>query len=437
MTHPFFPRSFKKLSTVLLLTVLAAPGMRAQSLVLTPLHASGIYAVGEMVGWTITPPAGTTSVPAKYAYAVKTNNHDVIQSGKLDLSSGTGALSVSVKQPAMLYLEITDTADKTSKPIAAGAAIAPTELKPTAPRPADFDAFWEKKIALLKTIPADPVVTKGDSGKEGVDYATLTLKNINGAHVYGQLAKPAREGKFPAMVIFQWAGGPYPLQKSWVTDRAAEGWLALNIEPHDVPGDLPAAFYAALPAMIKSYNSIENHDRDRNYFLQMYLGDYRAVDFLAAHPNWDGKTLLVMGTSMGGQQSLAVAGLHPKITHLIVHVPAGADSNGALHGRHAGYPNWDESNPKVMETALYFDTVNFASRIKVPSLVTMGFIDNVCPPAGIWTAFNQIRSPKEVVPLVEAAHNHQSTAEQQRGYTERSNAWLAALVKGEQPEIRQ
>ena len=72
-----------------------------------------------------------------------------------------------------------------------------------------------------------------------VEYATIKMDHINGTHVYGQMAKPKNDGKFPAMVIFQWASPPYPLQKPWVTDRAAEGWLALNIEPHDVLPDQP------------------------------------------------------------------------------------------------------------------------------------------------------------------------------------------------------
>ena len=50
-------------------------------------------------------------------------------------------------------------------------------------------------------------------------------------------------------------------------------------------------------------------------------------------------------------------------------------------------------------------------------------------------AFNQIHAPKEVAPLVDAAHNHQSTPEQQKPYTDRANAWLAALVKGQEPTI--
>ncbi|HEY2760710.1 MAG TPA: GDSL-type esterase/lipase family protein, partial [Pirellulales bacterium] len=217
----------------------------------------------------------------------------------------------------------------------------------------------------------------------------------------------------------------------WVTDRAAEGWLVLNIEPHDVLPDQPQAYYDALPKSIKNYQSIGNDDRDRSYFLQMYLADYRAVDYIASRPDWDGNTLVVMGTSMGGQQSLCVAGLHPKITYLIVNEPAGCDMNGPLHGRQSGYPNFPSNNPKVMETAPYFDAVNFASRINAQSLVAMGFVDTVAPPAGIWTAFNQIKGAKEAVPMIDSPHNNLATPAQQQPYTRHSAEWLAALVKGE------
>ena len=82
----------------------------------------------------------------------------------------------------------------------------------------------------------------------------------------------------------------------------------------------------------------------------MYLRDSRAIDYIASRPDWDGKTIVVIGTSMGGQQSLVTAGLNPKITAVIVNEPAGADSNGDLHGRKAGYPNWSSDDPAVMQT---------------------------------------------------------------------------------------
>ena len=95
------------------------------------------------------------------------------------------------------------------------------------------------------------------------------------------------------------------------------------------------------------------------------LRDYRAVDYIASRPDWDGKTLVVMGTSMGGQQSLCVAGLHPKVTHVIVNEPAGCDTNGPLARPAIRLSVFPLDHPKIMETALYFDAVNFAPRIKV------------------------------------------------------------------------
>jgi cephalosporin-C deacetylase-like acetyl esterase len=223
-------------------------------------------------------------------------------------------------------------------------------------------------------------------------------------------------------VIYQYAG-VYALQPETVTSRAAEGWLAFDVDSHDMPPNESTG-----PP--RDYQAVGNTSRETSYFLNMYLRDTRAIDYITTRPDWDGKTIVVMGTSMGGQQSLVTAGLNPgRITAVIVNEPSGADSNGDLHGRRAGYPNWPSNDPKVMQTALYFDTVNFASHIQAPSLVAMGFIDTIAPPAGIWTALNQIPGPKEAVALVESDHNN-ITPEKQEAFEERSKAVLRTILQG-------
>jgi cephalosporin-C deacetylase len=415
--------------TAFLLCLTTAPFCLAQQPICTPYNASGIYRIGEKVGWTVTLPQGTAAT-GNYSYTIKKNNMAVLKTGNLDFSKGSDAIEITLNEPAMVYVQLSFPDMKKGAGMALGAAVAPEKLQPSVPRPKDFDSFWSAKIKMLKQIPENAVLTPSDSGKPDVEYATIKMDHINGTHVYGQVAKPKKAGKFPALVILQWASPPYPLQKQWVTDRAAEGWLTINIEPHDVLPDQPKSYYDALPAALKNYASIERDNRDKNYFLQMYLADYRAVDYIASQPEWDGKTLVVMGTSMGGQQSLCVAGLHSKITHVIVNEPAGCDSNGALHGRASGYPNWPSDNPRIMQTALYFDAVNFASRIKAISLVAIGFVDTTTPPVGIWIAFNQIKGPKEAAPMIESPHNNLATPEQQRPYTSRSAEWLNTLVHG-------
>src|SRR6185436_2692521 len=390
-----------------------------------PYQSSGIYSLDETVGWYVTLPWGSPAA----TYVIRKNNLDEIGRGRI-WPGKPATIEAKPGEPGMVYVEVTEDTPG-AKPKALGAAVAPEKIQPSIPAPADFDTFWKTKIGALRKVPAKPLLTEKPSDKEGVDFAILRMDHLDGKHVWGQVAKPhdpTHVKKYPGLVILQWASAPYPLQKPWVTDRAAEGWLAVNIEPHDVMPDQPKEYYDALPAELKAYNTIETRNRDKNYFLYMYLADIRAVDYLAGRPDWDGKTLVVMGTSMGGQQSLCTAGLHPKVTAMMINVPAGADANGTAHGRKIGYPNWDVNDPKVLETAQYFDTVNCATRIKVPSLVSMGFIDTVTPPVGIWTAFNQIQAPKQAAPMPTSPHNHLATPEQAMPWTKASANWLSALV---------
>jgi cephalosporin-C deacetylase len=388
-----------------------AAAAAAQTLQFTPFHANGIYRVGETAGWTVACP------PGAFSYTARKNGMEVVKSGALDCSSGTARIEVVLNEPAMLYVQV----GNGSKPVSLGAAISPWELKPSAPRPADFDEFWNTKLEALSKVAISPSVTPVESGVPGVELSRIQLDSV-GSHVQGYLAKPARKGKFPALVIFQYAG-VYALQPRTVTGRAAEGWLAFDVDSHDIsPSEA-----AGVP---KNYQEIGNTDRETSYFLNMYLRDARAIDYIASRPDWDGKTIVLMGTSMGGQQSLVTAALRPAlISAVLVNEPSGADSNAELHGRMAGYPNWASSDPRIMRTALYFDTVDFAPRIKAPTLAALGFIDTIAPPAGIWTAINQIPGGKEVVPMVESDHNNR-TPEKQGEWERRSEEVLAILRNG-------
>jgi cephalosporin-C deacetylase len=393
---------------------------------------SGIYRIGEKVGWSISRAPGA---PARgYRYVIKENGLKVLRSGELHFAADVARIEVKGMRPEMLYVEIA-MPNKGEPPMLLGAAVAPERLRPSLPEPADFERFWQAKLQLLAAVPAQPVLTPMPSGKAGVEYATIVMQTIDGAHIHGQIARPVGAGRHPALLILQYAGGPYPLQRQWVTDRAAEGWLALNVEPHDVLPDQPQSYYDALPAELKKYQTIGREDRNHSYFLRMYLSDYRAVEYLASRPDWDGHTLVVMGTSMGGQQSLCTAALNHRISAVIVNEPSGADANGEAHGRLTGYPNWPADNARALRTAPYFDTVNCAAHIQAPTLVAMGFTDTTAPPAGIWTAFNRIAAPKEAVPMVDSPHNNFATAGQQRPYTERSQQWLASLRRGAGPPL--
>ncbi len=408
----------------------------SQQLTFTPYHASGIYDVGETVGWTVTP--GPETPTYAYKWTVRRNNAVVVKEGKLDLSSGKDVIEVKGDQPEMIYVAVEPYAElsptetlsaftggntgRNNGLYAVGAAVSPTRLELSTPKPDDFDAFWDEKLALQAKIPINPALTPVPTDVPDVEMSMFVLDAL-GSRAHGYVAKPAREGKFPAVIQLQYAG-VYALNALAVAQRAAEGWLILNVDSHD---KLPSDPAGNIP---RNYATVGNTDREKSYFLNMYLRDSRVLDYLLTRSDWDGKTIVLTGGSMGGQQSLVLAGLRPeKINAVLVCVPAGADTNGDLHGRKAGYPNWPADNPEVMKAALYFDTVNFASRIKAPVLAGMGFIDTISPPAGIWTALNQIPGPKEPLSMIESEHDN-LTPQKGRACPARSREILDILVKG-------
>ncbi len=404
-----------------------------QQLTFAPYHASGIYNLGETVGWTVTP--GPVTPTYSYRWTIRRNNAVVLKEGTLDLSSGKDKIEITGEEPEMIYVAVQPVAQGTPPApftggntgrnnglYAVGAAVAPAKIGLSTPRPDDFDSFWNGKLAEQAKIPVHPVLTKVATETPDVEMSTFVLDAL-GSHAQGYVARPAKEGKFPALILLQYAG-VYALNARGVAARAAEGWLVLDIDSHD---KLPSDPGANTP---RNYAAVGNTDRETSYFLNMYLRDSRVLDYLLSRPDWDGKTLVLMGTSMGGQQSLVLAGLRPqRITAVLVCVPAGADVDADLHGRKAGYPNWPSQDPKVMRTALYFDPVNFASHIQAPVLAALGFIDTTSPPAGIWTALNQIPGSKEPLPMIESEHNN-LTPQKEQNWDARSKEVLGILLHG-------
>ncbi|HXP61605.1 MAG TPA: acetylxylan esterase [Dongiaceae bacterium] len=392
-------------------------------------HADGIYAVGQPIHWRVEP--GSPSRFGAATYTLRKGGLDLVREGKLELASTMEEIDATLPAPGTLLLEVkaTDAEGKAVRALA-GAVVNPERIQPSAPRPADFDQFWQAKLEELAKVPARPQLVSRESGQTGVDYWQVTMDSIRGTHVRGQLARPSAGGKLPALLVVQ-SSGVYGLSKAWATDPAAAGWLALGISAHDLPIDQPPAFYEQQSqGSLADYAAIGNDDREKSSFLRMYLSCYRAAQYLTERPDWDGQALLVQGVGQGGLQALITAALHPKVSAAIAGVPAGCDLTGPLAGRSPGWPAWcwktEGKDPaKVLEASRNYDVVNFASRIKCPVLVSVGLVDETCPPAGIFAALNQMKAPKEIVVLPHG--DHQGSAGSHQAFNDRSRAWQEQL----------
>jgi len=297
------------------------------------------------------------------------------------------------------------------------AGLSPDEIRPTQVDPADFDAFWAAALAELADTPMEPLITHlPERSNSKVDVYHVGIRTGSNRYdfsrVYGVLCVPKGEGPFPAVLQVPGAGvHPYNGDR----DLAERGVITLQIGIHGLPVNLDPAVYYQL-----SVAGLHLDDPERYYYRRVYLACVRANDFLVSHPKFDGKNLLVMGGSQGGQLAIVTAALDPRVIALSSMYPAYCDVTGYLHGRAGGWPHMmragdggtpspHATGPKLRTTS-YYDVVNFARRLKVPGHYYWGYNDTSCPPTSLYAAYNVITAPKQLLLALEMGHSANAEA---------------------------
>lgn len=295
----------------------------------------------------------------------------------------------------------------------AGAGFSPEEIRPASPAPADFRAYWQAQLAALAALPMNPRLTPmplEPAMAAKAETFDLRVECPGGKPVSGYYSRPkgAAKGSCPAWVNFHGAGVRSAFMPTWQT---AAGRIALDLNAHGVDNGKDAAFYAALDqGELKGCSVAGRDDRDSCYFRGMFLRVARALQFLKAQPEWDGRILVAYGSSQGGLQSLVAAGLDPQVTMCVAFVPAGCDHLGAVAGRRGTWPYYLQAKagqpaiPAAAASVPYFDAAWFARDSKAETVVLVGFIDTTCTPSSIYAMFSQLPGDKTILPYPAVGH---------------------------------
>jgi len=396
----------------------ATPAAPEYALVISADHADAFYKKGEEVTYTLRLTHGGEPVNGvTVEWRVSKDGVGPFQKGSAELANGEAAVKAHLNEAGFLQCMATFQPEGGKKITAlSGVAVDPSEIYPSLPTPEDFDAFWNAKKEELAAVPVNARLTEVKSPEAGVETFDLQADSV-GAPVSGYYARPkgAQPGTLPAILTTHGAGvrsaglgGPV----AW----AKQGLIALDINAHGLPNGESKAFYREKEkGELKDYRLSGRESRDTIYFQGMFLRLVRAIDFLTTQPEWDGKTVIVSGTSQGGAQAIAAAGLDPRVTFFVAGVPALCDVSGAVAERIAGWPKIvpvvkGKPDPTILEAARYYDAVNFASRAKAPGFFTVGFIDTTCPPTTVYAAYNHLASEKEIFNDITSGHHNSKEA---------------------------
>jgi cephalosporin-C deacetylase-like acetyl esterase len=431
------------LKSYLLLITLFISFQSFSQLGMTLNKPSATYNVGETV--TFTMPQGTYSYTIGYQLDFENAIapiSPIVPSTAITANTFTfNSATYNVGKGVVICRLINSLGTKQDIAVTFGAnTISPfQDLTPTASvTQTQFDAFWDGIIATAKTGGFTPnffdqvndsQITLQNSN--GVNYKLykFRMRNIDGLsstgatvqqYFTGSFLVPIVQGSYPIIVSFPTAGNPYPYTpdndlKNIAIPYAIVAHISIiNVDVNGVELNDTQPEYA--PININGDPTMWDHTKNGlQYILSAYV---RLAEYLKTTTTIQGVTYNgsfgIYGESRGGGLAIMAGGLSEKA--LFTQLKAVVSGQPALC-EHLGYiqttkraSGWHQylssqinNNPaKPAPTTLkdelkYFDAVNFAKRIKVPTFIGIGYTDELTPAATTFAALNQLQNNQNVV----------------------------------------
>ena len=378
-----------------------------------------VYRCGETATFTVTMlDASNLRKSGEMQYATLDNfGTQLVAKVSVDIATGAVTrISGTLSEPGFLRLKLPQTKGGHGDPNVFSVGFEPEKIKKGSPSPADFDEFWATaKAKLAKEVPLDPQLERIEERSNGkFDLYQISFATF-GRRVYGFLSVPKDKSKVPFPVIIGVNAAGFG---GWTNDLSGrDDAICAQFSVYDWPMDWKwkekglQKKYDEFNAEKKTKYSCGGYatsgisvSREEYFYYSVLLGINRAVDWIAAMPDVDPRRFVYQGTSQGGGFGLYLCGFNRNFTRAALYVPAITDTMGYLAGRESGWPRIVESNSSTPESreaaekwAPYFDGANFASRIRCPVRVAVGFSDTTCPPCAVYAAYNEIPMPDKQI----------------------------------------
>lgn len=349
----------------------------------------------------------------KLQYTLRADGYPA-KTGNIVSGSTPAEVTSSLNHPGWIWIIVAPQDDKgnvnNAQAACLGVIIDPQELKPGMAEPADFDAFWQNQLNKINKEPLKITMTPS----EVPDYANGKFKCFDvkidcagGKPVSGYFTKPVNAQPESLHALITYA----PIGVNSANKVFLPNTMVFDINAHGIENGKPQEYYVALAnGELKEYWMSNSTSKDKTYLKGMFLRAVRALDFVKAQPEWNGKDLIVYGTSQGGAQAMVAAALDPKVSVCYALVPVFCDHGGIHVGRNAGWPHilaYNNSTPESNAVVGYYDVANFAKRIKAETYMSVGFSDTICPPTSIYAAFNSLplETKKNLQPSPKLGHD--------------------------------
>ncbi len=270
--------------------------------------------------------------------------------------------------------------------------------------PSDFDDFWAETVGEVKDFPIDFERSgTNDYNWPGFRIETFSFTVLGNRRLNSWIAIPdSFEFRVPSSA-FLWIP-PYGRESLLPNEYGTrDGFVSLSFNFFGEP-----AFHQEKYVKERGYFSQGAEDPHTWIFRQMFQDAYIAFRVLQSLPEVDANKCASMGMSQGAGISIWLAAHCEQVKAVCADMAFLCAINHTITKTVHRYPLKEltdfmhripDGERKVLNTVSYFDTVNQATRCKVPTHMTIGLKDPAARPDNVRSAYHALAGNKEKLEL--------------------------------------
>jgi len=286
------------------------------------------------------------------------------------------------------------------------------------PKPADFDAFWDRGLAEMQAVDPQIELVPADFQSSYADCFHMYFTGVGGARVHAKLLRPKNmTNNHPGLVMFHGYSGS---SGNWIDKLpyVAQGFVVAALDcrgqggmSEDVGGHTGTTLRGHI---IRGLDG----SPDNMLFRHIFLDTAQLAQIVMNFPEVDENRVGATGGSQGGGLTLACSALEPRIKRSAPIFPFLSDyqrvwemdqAKDAYDELKVYFRNHDPMHQREQEifTQLgYIDVQHLASRIQAKVLMAVGLMDTICPPSTQFAAYNKITSDKSLAIYPDFGHEN-------------------------------
>ena len=286
------------------------------------------------------------------------------------------------------------------------------------PRPADFDAYWERGLAEMRATTPNVELVPAKVQAPFAECFHLYFTGVRGARVHAKYLRPKqRAGRRPALLEFHgYSGnsGDFAPKLNWV----AAGFAVASLDCRGQGGLSEDS--AGVKGTTHSGHIVRGlfDGADQLLFRQIFLDTAQLARIVMGFDEVDPDRVGARGGSQGGGLTLACAALEPRVRKIAPVYPFLSDyqrvwemdlAKDAYLELRTFFRHHDpvhEQKDEWFRRLGYIDVQNLAPRIRAECMMAIGLMDTVCPPSTQFAAYNKLEGPKKSVVYPDFAHEN-------------------------------